>query len=106
MHNPVTHTDEPVLAEPLAEERDEIVECAGVSQRDTLTPRLFIQSRASSILSNKLGTCVQPLGLAARSECDALRAFGEQRELEARRARVQYGDCVGHDGPSRRWPCW
>ena len=103
VHDPMTDADEPVLGEPLTQERDEVIERAVMTERDALAPRLLVDGRAAAVLGNEARRRVQPLGLPARDEREALRAVGEQRELEARRARVQYGDRIGH--VSARPPC-
>ena len=76
VHDPVPDADEPVLGEPLAQERDQVIERAGVAERDAVAPRLLVDDVAPSpSLATNRGDVYNALGLPARDEREAVARF-------------------------------
>lgn len=65
MHDPMSDADQPLIAELHAQQCDEVVERALVTQLDAVAPGLLVEGLIFSILGNETGRCVEPLGLAA-----------------------------------------
>ena len=98
VHDAMADTDEAMVGEGGAHEGDQVIERAFVAELGAFTPRLFIQHGPSRILGDEAGRRIKPLGLPAGGELQRIATCGEERELEARRARVQHGDDVAHVG--------
>ena len=96
VHHPVADPRQPMLGELGAQESDQMIERVGVGELDPITPRLLAEHLSGAVLGDEARRRMQTLGLPARNQLQLVTALGEHRELEARRARVQNGDCVGH----------
>ena len=96
VHDAMADTDEAITRQVLAQERDQVIERTGMAERDAFSPRLFVDHRARMVFGDEARRRVQALGLSPRNHDSTIGAFREQRKLEARRARVQNGNCIGH----------
>src|SRR5438477_6425174 len=96
VNDAMSDTDEPMLGELVAEKTDEMFERAIMTELDAVAPCLLGDDRAAAVLGDEARRRVQTFRLPARDERHAIRLLRKQRELEARRARVQDGDRIGH----------
>src|SRR5437762_7620428 len=92
MDDAMSDTDEPMLGELVAEKIDEMFERAVMTELDAAAPGLLGDDRAAAVLGDETRRRVQTFRLPARDERHAVRLLRKQRELEARRARIQDGD--------------
>src|SRR5678816_2545337 len=89
-----------VFATLRAQVSDQVFERAVMAELRAIGPGLRLELVAIRILGLESRLREETFDLAAqhRLECAALGE--EHRELDARRAGVQYQDCVSHDGSS------
>ena len=92
----VADADEALFAQLVAEEREQMVERAVVTQGRAVAPAFFAERASVAILGNEVRRRIQPLGLAAGDQLQRRAGGREERELETRRARIENGDRLAH----------
>jgi hypothetical protein len=86
-----------MLGKPLAQQRLQVIERAVVAEVRAGAPRPFVDDRTRPVLRHEVRRVMEAFCLSANDHRQSSVRFHEkQRELEARRACVQYGDRVCH----------
>ena len=99
MNDAMTDAGQVLLAELRAQEGDQMIERALVPELDAIAPGLLAQGLPVPILGDETRRGMEAFGLSAHSQLERVATLGEERELEARRARIENGDRIGHVTP-------
>jgi len=94
--DPVAHADELVLLELLSQEPPQMLHRPGVAEGRARLPCPLGHDPARRILGHEAGRRVDAFELPPDIEGEIAVAHGEERELDARRPRVDDDDGVGH----------
>ena len=99
VHDAMADGAQRMIAEVLADERDDMRERSIMSERGAVGPSPLAQSFAARIEGFEARRRIDLFDLPVVQPSEIAAALGEQRELDARRAGVDDGDRIAHGGP-------